>query len=508
MALWRFVIAGGMTWKDSTAETAELLAQLSVEDLRKPETWLRLRTLVQVEPDSDVFPVRVKYAGEAQATIGLNHLTSERPVWFTLSDCIAAKLLGGKAPKVLRAVTFEAGEVQHGLKPISIAGSVTQTIDPVNDDFYRRLIDLRNDTKARLREAPIDQAAQLKAEEQALKIIANATSYGIFVEVNVSDLAESEQRHCYGPKGEAFAVRTTKSEEPGRYFHPLLASLITGAARLMLAITETLVIRAGLDWAFCDTDSMAIAKPEGMSREAFLKAAQSISDWFTQLNPYRHKGRLLKVEEINFGVGDKSSKSELVDLFCLAISAKRYVLFNLDALGKPIIRKASAHGLGHLQSPYDDKDAPSSIPAPRAPLEAIGVSRWQYDIWHQIVIAALAGHPDQVDLSHHPALNGPAVSRYAATTPNLLKWFRFYNERLPYPDQVHPFNFLSAFQSWPSTCCEGDAVSTGIRLKTKGRPKRRSIAKPIAPYDNDPRRASEKCFDRETGKPVIKISGS
>jgi hypothetical protein len=78
MGLWRFVIAKGMTWEVSTEETLEFLAQVAVQDLRKPETWQRLTTLVQVEPDRDVFPVRAKYAGEGQATIGLNHLTPIR----------------------------------------------------------------------------------------------------------------------------------------------------------------------------------------------------------------------------------------------------------------------------------------------------------------------------------------------------------------------------------------------------------------------------------------------
>ena len=35
----------------------------------------------------------------------------------------------------------------------------------------------------------------------------------------------------------------------------------------MLAITERLVLDNGLDWAFCDTDSMAIAKPADMDEE-------------------------------------------------------------------------------------------------------------------------------------------------------------------------------------------------------------------------------------------------
>jgi hypothetical protein len=72
--------------------------------------------------------------------------------------------------------------------------------------------------------------------------------------------------------------KVDKVETPGRYFHPLLATLITGAARLMLAMTERLVIDAGLDWAFCDTDSMAIAKPEGMGQETFFARAKSVAE--------------------------------------------------------------------------------------------------------------------------------------------------------------------------------------------------------------------------------------
>jgi hypothetical protein len=32
----------------------------------------------------------------------------------------------------------------------------------------------------------------------------------------------------------------------------------------MLAITERRLLDEGLDWAFCDTDSMAFAKPDGI----------------------------------------------------------------------------------------------------------------------------------------------------------------------------------------------------------------------------------------------------
>ena len=161
-----------------------------------------------------------------------------------------------------------------------------------------------------------------------------------------------EERSCYGYSGEPFAILTDKIEEPGRYFHPLIGTLITGAARLMLAITETLVLDNGLDWAFCDTDSMAIAKPADMAELDFDGKVEAIRSWFDGLNPYAEKNPLLKLEDANFGLIEWKPTGEIEPLYCFAISAKRYALFNIASDGQIIIRKASAHGLGHLLPPY------------------------------------------------------------------------------------------------------------------------------------------------------------
>src|SRR5262249_43733665 len=158
-------------------------------------------------------------------------------------------------------------------------------------------------------------------------------------------------------------------------------------ARLMLAITETLATDAGIDWAFCDTDSMALARPDCIDEATFFEKARSICDWFTPLNRYEQKGPLCKIEDVNFALNGDKPTEMLAPLFCYGVSAKRYVLFNIGPDGRPIIRKASAHGLGHLLAPYDNKGAPASIPAPRLPLEKIGVDRWQYDLWYQIITA-------------------------------------------------------------------------------------------------------------------------
>ena len=501
MGLWRFVIAKGMEWRENTSEISALLRRLTLQELQRQDTWYALTTIVQVQPDDDVFPVRAKYDGATQPTIGLNHLNNKVPQWFTLADCIASKLLTGKAPKVLRAITFTPTELQSKLKAITVCGKATYHIDPEVDDFYRRLIDLRNDVKAQLKQSRSSDAGELDSEQQAIKILANATSYGIFVELNVEELDPAETRMCFGGSGEPFPVSTLKGEEPGRYFHPLIATLITGAARLMLAIGETLAIETGLDWALCDTDSMALAKPGGMGNDEFITRARSVCDWFVPLNPYDKKGPLFKIEDTNYAIQHGKLSDDLTPLFCVAISAKRYVLFNRTLDGGICIRKASAHGLGHLVTPYSDHDAPAEVPAPCMNLKAIGVDRWQYDLWHQIIRAAIDGHPDQVDLSYHPALGGPATSRYAATTPQLLRWFKRYNRNRPYRDQVRPFNFMLAFQPSPIAVHVADVVEV-LDLSKKGPRKKQHTPKPIAPYDRNISRAALNCFDRETGKPV------
>ena len=266
----------------------------------------------------------------------------------------------------------------------------------------------------------------------------------------------------------------------------------------MLGIAERLCVDKGLDWAFCDTDSMAIAKPDGMGQAEFLECAQSICEWFSSLNPYEKKGSIFKIEDANYQIAGDSVGSNLEPLFCYCISSKRYVLFNVGPSGEVIIRKASAHGLGHYLAPYEADDAPQSIPAPSVALDKIGVDRWHYDLWHEIIRAALDGHPDQVDLSYHSGLSKPAVSRYGATTPKLLGWFKQLNSGREYGDQVKPFNFLIALQSRQKlTETDGEPWTP-----QRGRPRKPSPIRPVAPFSRNISEAAETAFDRETDKRV------
>ncbi|WP_439575950.1 hypothetical protein [Phreatobacter sp.] len=494
MGLWRYVIATGVDWSDTTERTQEWLDRVTEADFQRQPTWRKLTTLVQVLPDGEIFPVRAQYSDDAQATIGLNHLHSQQPLWFTLADCVAAKFLSGKTPRIIQAVTFKPKAKQTGLEPVAIGGSQDFVVDPARGDFYRSAIDQRSAVKARMKQATGAEANGLEAQQMAIKLLANSTSYGIFIELNVLDLEEPTEVECYSPSAGVFQVKTQAIEQAGSYFHPLLATLITGAARLMLALAERQTLSAGLDWCFCDTDSMALIRPKTMTEGQFYETAKRVCAWFEPLNPYAVKGPLFKIEDANFDF----RTGELAPLMCLAISSKRYVLFNENASGSAIIRKASLHGLGHLLPPYERREFSDRDDAEDA-RHRPGILPWQHDLWLEIINAAKGPHPEQVRLNFHQNMNYPAVSRYAVTTPSLHKMFAEFNRGNSYAESVKPFNFLLALQAenivwkpdpppFPGSKRKIGTVTLSLR--------------PVAPYSRNPQDAARNSFDRVNGRPI------
>ena len=495
MGLWPYVIAKGMTWHDATAETRKFLDRVTLVDLQRPETWRRLHAVVKVEPDGDILPVRAKYEYEPFSdddkrgkhyTIGLNHLTSDQPLWYSLADCVASKLLSGHAPKIIEAVAFRPSAPQDGLKPVAIAGNPDFRVDPLKEDFFKRIIELRMQTQG--------------PERNQLKLVANATGYGIFVQLDVNERSEPITIRCYPATGRQFLVDMDKVEEPGEFFHPLIGTLITSAARLMLAISERLVEDSGLTWAFCDTDSMAIARPLGMSEVKFIGKAQAVRNWFKFLNPYSVPVDLFKLEDANYRLVNGNLTKKFAPLHCFAISSKRYVLFNIDRKGQPVIRKATAHGLGHLLPPYRDENAPPELPRPAFPavqlVREVGVNRWQHDLWHCIARVALAGDPDRPDFSNLMNFDRPAVNRYSVTTARLWDWFDRYNRDRPESGQIRPFNFMLMYQ--PDQMADWDRWRSEDGIESS----RAELPCIISSYDNDLAKAAKRCFDRDTGKPV------
>ncbi len=485
LGLFNYVRSKGIRTRDVTAATRAFLETVTPDELQDKENWKRLAILVKVKPSGDLFPVRMKYSKGSSYTIGLNHLTTETLMWFTLADAVVSKILTGRPPSILEALAFEPLGQQENMAPIELMGRSEYRIDPAADDFYARLIELRmsvQDEEGKARErGDIALADRLDAGQLALKVTANATSYGIFVEENVHPHGRLQELSCYGAEEEPFIAWNRNVEEPGNFFHPLLATLITGGARLMLALAEHRAEQEGIGWAFCDTDSMALACPEGMAEEVFLAAAGRVRGWFQPLNPYSVQAEIFKSEDVNLELVRGRPSRNQAPLYCLAIAPKRYVLFNRRA-NRIVIRKASAHGLGHLLPPYTEGEAPP--PAPVVSLKDLEVRRFEHDLWVRIIRAVYSSHPERVDYRELPNLTRPAVSRYSATTPTLLSWFRFGNRNKPYREKVRPFGFLYNFQG---------RKETGSMLEPP---------RAVAAYDDDLDRAAAQAFDRTTGAPV------
>jgi len=188
-----------------------------------------------------------------------------------------------------------------------------------------------------------------------------------------------------------------------------------------------------------DTDSMAIvATQQGGTIQCDGKAitalsweqVRGISQRFAQLNPYDRDaipGSILKIENDNFEPATHHQRQ----IYCVAISAKRYSLFVLDKNGNPVLlRKGvnndedrwSEHGLGHLLNPTDPDSEDRE---------------WIAMAWEKIIRRALRLHTDPLSFGKLPA-----IGRVTVSSPAVIRPLTQFNNGKRYAGQIKPFNFL------------------------------------------------------------------
>jgi hypothetical protein len=440
MGLWSFLTAQTLRIEDATDDVRKLLAEVTPKTVFNPDNWKRFVFFALVRPAGDILPVRTTYNGET-SNIGVNPLRSNEPIWYAGPDVVAAKLLTDSVPDIIRAFRVVPDGQQEGLKPTALRGRVE--IDPRTSDFFRTVIESR--ARVKMDESlPKDLRDGLS---YFLKILANAGSYGLFVEVNPERVgtdaktgkpARAKLKVFSGE--EAFEQTSPVLEQPGVWYCPLFAALITAGGRLLLASLERAVTDAGAIYLLCDTDSMAIVASEhggfvpcvgGPHRLPDGREAVRALSWeevtiivarFEQLNPYDRnavRDSILKIEDVNFDA-DKRQRQ----LYGYAIAAKRYALF--ARMWNDIhVEKASAHGLGFLYPPRMGFD--SSVDAPV----------WVVEGWDWILRGALELPRNE------PAWFGlPAMMRFTITTPQVLKVLQARQRELLYRDRTKPFNFI------------------------------------------------------------------
>lgn len=416
---WDILTAETVEWVDATDEVRALLGTVYASSCFQKDLWRQLCFFAEVMPNQDVLPLRTRYDGR-NLGIGVNHVTSARPLVYAGPDLVSSAILTGKSPEVTRAWKLAASGKQTGLRPVQLADGVV--IDPREEDLFKRLIELRKSLPARGLD-PIEEARL----SQFLKTVANSGGYGVFAQSNVREYSRDRELIVHGLH--EVQTRSRKTENPGPFSYPPVAALTTAAARLMLALLEHSVQERGGGYAFCDTDSMAIAGTVDSGQETIeghrvllWSEVQEIVTRFEQLNPYDPErlgqNSILEIEAENYEGGEPRQ------LYVYAVSAKRYAFLTRDESGRFVVIKASEHGLGHLMNPLD----PDS--------EDRDWIRQAFQWWLDREMGLSTPEPEWLDR--------PALGRVSLSSPVLMKPFKASNQGKPYDEQVKPFNFLLA----------------------------------------------------------------
>ncbi len=454
LGLFKFLTAKTVKFVDDTENVRRFVANITQETCYERKTWRDLNFVARVVPNGDILPIRTVYDGVTQ-NIGNNYLhpnpVHPESIYMAGPDLVAAVIQQpDKIPEILRAFRSIPSGKQPGLRAVKLRGKVL--IDPNDNsvDVFTKIIEERKRNK--------DDADLY----YWLKILANSI-YGFFVELIPQHFKQPKNVMVFSGD-ESFPDSSCVIEERGKWFAPYLATLITSAGRLLLAMLEVEVTRAGGTYLYCDTDSLAIvASQEGGSlvipgahdkRILTWNEVDPITAKFQSLNPYdpdevpdllnltdeNHVCKCsheLKTEHDESGACEvpgckcKAKKKIPRHLWGVGIAAKRYTLFekifdrNDNVIDIKIVNP-KAHGIGFLYPPKDNpkdwrKDAPL----------------WVYEMWDYIVrgfVRLKRTRPSWASL--------PQMMRFSVSTWNVFKMLRMW-------ESVRPHNFMFMVMTSP-----------------------------------------------------------
>ena len=202
-----------------------------------PKIWPKLNCLVLVDPNWAILPVRMRKNGQGPL--------------YDRGD--AAQIRGGPV--------VHAGR-RAGGDPLGRPGAEDPPGDPLrsarapsakstlfrgmrcelrsNEPFFKTIVEQRQIAKRGAKDDP-----DLAALEMGLKQMAASGAYGIYAEINVTP-GEPDEAICRAMciPISLFLRPKVHDERPGAFTNPIIASLVTGGARLMLAMLEREVTRA------------------------------------------------------------------------------------------------------------------------------------------------------------------------------------------------------------------------------------------------------------------------
>jgi len=429
---WDILTGESLGMDDCAQEARELLEQIARDPLKvllDKSIWPKLRFFSPIRPNGDILPLRAKYDDESQ-NIGFNYAYRNEQIYYTGFDLATSVLLTGKVPSIDSAFKVVPHAKQAGLRKIRIRGEIQ--VDPIEDDFYEFVTEERSKIK---------KTSEALAE--FLKCVGNGGAFGLFAQIDPQVEQEEVIVEVFSGAADPFPSATVNTERGGSWYFPILASWITSGAHLLLALVERLATDAGGVWALMDTDSAAIVAtedgglvpcPGGRHNMADGREAIYALSWeevrtkvvepLQALNPYHGdagKESVLKIEKENFASDGKQRQ-----LFAYGVSSKRYCMFVENEHGEREIVKASAHGLGFLYPPFEDKERKHKE------------HQWIWDAWDYILAVELEG-PEAARTKRKPYFDLPAMMQIAITTPALLARFKGQAG-------FRPLNFMLAVQ--------------------------------------------------------------
>jgi len=443
LGIWDLLTAARLTTKDATKDVRTLLANVTLSDLFKPAFWKGLNFYALIVPNGDILPVRSVYDDKSgTCNIGLNELHWKQSMWVAGPDLIASVLLSGRIPKVKKAIHIVPHGKQRGLQAVKLRSAVS--VEPTKKDFFTRVIEYRKQNKS-------DDRLQY-----FLKILANSTSYGTYLELNPVkvDLDNRRQITVYSGQHVSKVPAPDTIEQPGSFYFPLFGALITSGGRLLLAMIERCVRDAGGTYLCCDTDALTIVAskrggevqmPDGAPPIKALswKRVDQITSRFDSLSPYNRKivPHLLRLTDDNY---DENGAQR--QLFGLSIAAKRYALYTTKC-GQPYcshrkcvtIVDPKAHGLIFF-APSEERE--NDLP------------KWWFELWRfllalefkQIIepdfnVLMVAGRAINAqtgtDVDGQPPWIGlPAMMKMRISTPHYLEQMK--GKASPFGFVLHP----------------------------------------------------------------------
>lgn len=370
LGIWDLLTAERIRIDDATEEVRTLLESVTLADLFRPAFWKQLNFYARIVPDGDILPVRSVYDSRSgTCNIGLNELHWKQSVWVAGPDLIAAVLSGEHIPNIQEASLIIPHGKQKGLRPVKLRGAIA--VDPRKEDFFTRVIEYRKQNKH-------DERLQY-----FLKILANSTSYGTYLELNPVKVDASKRPKITVYSGGSIFEQPAPDtiEQPGSFYFPLLGALITSGGRLLLAMIERSVRDLGGTYLCCDTDALTIVASKQGGTIQMPDSAPSIKalSWdeieriagrFDSLSPYNREivPHLLRLTDDNF-----DEKGIQRQLYGFSIAAKRYVLYTTkcertycDHNNCIAIVDPKAHGLIFL-APSEEREN--------------GLPKWWWELW-------------------------------------------------------------------------------------------------------------------------------